>query len=73
MKEKSNRYLAKCLAASCTAHLLGNSIEHEMRVNKEHEPGELYYALASLLIGAIIGQIPEDVERLNIALVWHPK
>ncbi len=73
MREKSNRYLAKCLAASCAACIMGNSVEHEMRVNKEHEPGELYYALASLLVRAIIGQIPEDVERLNIALVGYPK
>lgn len=73
MKEKSNRYFAKCLAASCAACLLGNSIEHEMRVNQESEPGEIYYALASLLVRAVIGKVPEDVERLNIALVGYPK
>jgi hypothetical protein len=52
---------------------MDNSIEHEMRVNKEREPGELYYALASLLVRALQGKIPEDVEKLRSVLEDYPK
>lgn len=73
MSNNSYKYLAKCLAASVTAHLLGNTVEHEMQVFKDTEPGELYYALASLLMRALAGKVPEDVERLNNALEGYPK
>ena len=73
MSREGYRYLAKCLAASMTAHLMGNSIEHEMRTYKDEEPGELYYALASLLLRVLVGKVPEDIERLNAALEGHPK
>ncbi len=73
MSREGYRYLAKCLAASVTAHLMGNSIEHEMRIYKDTEPGELYYALASLLLRALVGKVPEDIERLHAALEGHPK
>ncbi len=52
---------------------MDNTIEHEMRIYKDKEPGELYYALASVLMRALVGKIPEDVERLNNALAGHPK
>jgi len=52
---------------------MGNSIEHEMRIYKDTEPGELYYALASLLLRALVGKVPEDIERLHAALEGHPK
>jgi len=56
-----------------TANLMGNSVEHEIRTFKHSEPGELYYALASLLVSALVGKFPEDIEKLNVALEGHPK
>ena len=73
MSKDNYKYLAKCLATSMSAHFMDNSIEHEMRVNKEREPGELYYALASLLVRALQGKIPEDVEKLRSVLEDYPK
>jgi hypothetical protein len=73
MSSEGYRYLAKCLAASVTAHLMGTSVEHQMRTFKDQEPGELYYALASLLLGALVGKRSEDIESLNAALAGHPK
>lgn len=73
MNKKGYEYLAKCLAASVTANLMRNTVAYEMRVFKDKEPGELYYALASLLMRALVGKIPEDVEVLNTALAGYPK
>jgi len=73
MSKDNHRYLAKCLAAAVSAHFMDNTIEHEMRVYKDKEPGELYYAIASLLVRAIQGRTPEDVERLRSALEGYPK
>jgi hypothetical protein len=73
MNKEGYQYLAKCLAASVTANLMGNTVAHEMRVFKDKEPGDLYYALASLLMRALVGKIPEDVEILNNALAEYPK
>ena len=73
MSKEGYRYLASCLAASMTANLMGNSVEHEIRTFKHSEPGELYYALASLLVSALVGKFPEDIEKLNVALEGHPK
>jgi hypothetical protein len=73
MSKDRYRYLAKCLAASVSAHFIDNTVEHEMRVYKDQEPGELYYAMASLLVRALLGKIPEDIERLKDALEGYPK
>ena len=73
MSREGYRYLAKCLAASMAANLMDNSIEHEMRTFKDREPGELYYALASLLLSALVGKVPEDIGKLAVALEGHPK
>ena len=73
MSKERYKYLAKCLAASVSANFMDNTVEHEMRVYKDREPGELYYAMASLLVRALQGKIPEDVERLNSALEGYPK
>ena len=73
MSKDNYQYLAKCLAAAVSAHFRDNTIEHEMRVYKDEEPGELYYAVASLLVRAVQGKIPEDMERLSRALDGYPK
>jgi hypothetical protein len=73
MSNEGYEYFGKCLAASVTAHLMGNTVEHEMRMNKDREPGELYYALASLLASALIGKHPEAIQRLNSALEGYPR
>jgi len=73
MSKDNYEYLAKCLAASVSAHFMDNTVEHEMRVYKDREPGELYYAMASLLVRALQGKIPVDVERLHNALEGYPK
>ncbi len=73
MSKKGYRYLAKCLAASVSANFMDNTVEHEMRVYKDREPGEIYYALASLLMRALVGKHPEDFQRLNNALAGYPK
>lgn len=73
MSKDKYQYLAKCLAAAVSAHFMCNTIEHEMRVYKDKEPGELYYAVASLLVRAVQEKIPEDVERLSSALEGYPK
>jgi hypothetical protein len=52
---------------------MDNTVEHEMRVYKDREPGELYYAMASLLVRALHGKFPVDVERLHNALKGYPK
>jgi hypothetical protein len=73
MGKKGYEFLAKCLAASVSANLMGNTVAHEMRVYKDKEPGELYYALASLLLHVLIQKNPDDIQRLNYALQGHPK
>lgn len=73
MPRKDYEYLAKCLAASVTAHFMGNTIEHEMRVFKGRAPGDLYYALASLLVQALVAKRPAGIDQLNRALEDQPK
>jgi hypothetical protein len=73
MTKEGYQYLAKCLAASVAAKLMDNTVEYEMRVNKDNAPDDLYYALASLLSHVIIRKNPVDIERLNYALDGHPK
>jgi hypothetical protein len=72
MEKQPYQYLAKCLAASMTAYYMGNSVEHEMRVYKNTEPGDVFYALASLLVHGLSrqGVISAELEK---ALEGHPK
>ena len=73
MSKKGYEYLAKCLAASMCAHFSRTTVEYQMRLNKGNQPGEHYYAIASLLVSAFLGNTLEDFERLSQALKGHPK